>query len=357
MVSLNAQSFFIDVCVATPTAVPYLEAGSAESPGIACKLRSADKTRQWKRSMTDLATVRSFVPFVVEATGRLGTQARRFLEGLRTPTSTPADSEHIIQSRSHFKRELQTIIAKWNARMVRQLRSNCSLVHQQLPLVTSVQPSVPIHGGTSRLQAQRQQLFQRISRPPSGLLATSAPPSSNAAAPRNSSSPTARPAVASRRRSNVSSARTDSCAFPCCDACLAEFCNGCRRGFCQGHVRDHVCSTPATRFSTFNPRLVPFNIPAPSHAEVQPLPSLASLPLEDLFADVPEDDLDADIRADPRFQESQDAPHQPPQLSSPAGPDAESPSTNFYLDQPPSPPQLPGSPSSLARNRAAYPEC
>ena len=254
------------------------------------------------------------------------------------------------------KSEMQTIIAKWNARMVRQLRSTCSLVRQQLPLVTSVQPSVPIHGNTSRLHAQRQQLFQRISRPPPGSLATSAPSSSNAVAPRNSSSSRARPAAGRSRRTNVSSARADSCAFSCCDACLAEFCNGCRRGFCQSHVKDHVCPTPATRFSTFNPRLVPFSIPAPSQAEMPPLPSLASIPLEDLLADTSEDDLDAAIRADPRFQESQDAP-QSPQHSSPAGPDAESPTTNFYLDQP-SPPQLPGPPSSLAHSPvAAHPEC
>ena len=190
--------------------------------------------------MSDAATIRSFVPFIVEATGRLGTRARRFLEGLQDlckSSENPSD-DYPDQRWSFFRRELGTVIATWNARMVCQLRESCTMARSISDSAISSHPS-SLPPSSSRPASLFPPNAHITARQRSAASSNKGPRqqsgrgnrSSNKVGPsRNTSAtrPTACPQTG--RRADICSA--NSCLEP-----LQEFCFTCKKGFCKDHLR------------------------------------------------------------------------------------------------------------------------
>ena len=75
----------IDVSIVNPTAERHLAAHSDTTPLAAATVAEADKRRQYRHTLETLGLREdALVPFVVEATGRLGTAAQEFLSRLST---------------------------------------------------------------------------------------------------------------------------------------------------------------------------------------------------------------------------------------------------------------------------------
>lgn len=366
LATIGTRTYYIDVCVATPTGEAYLRGGSAETAAVACKIRAEDKMRHWRRSMDDPATLRAFVPFIVEATGRVGAKARAFLDDLlqgvgsflaAAPTTSrrPEGVDDVYQRVSNFKRSMGTTIASWNARMVRQLRSSCSLARLVAP---PSQPAVPL-SPSSPLATSSSHVTPATSAGPPPPPATSNKPRALGAASRVPvianpwrASLRSRPSIQFARQSAPRPSRSsdggrparvpkgrraDACGFNLCDADTSEFCPGCKLSFCEAHrnASDHSC-------------------PRPGQAARGRAPTLPDADLFFFSQVESEADLDADLRAaDPNYMasQSQDLDGQPPVSDAPSPASTSSPSPDHQ------PQELPHSPSPyLSQSQALHNE-
>ena len=77
----NGKQRFIDVAVADPGCSSYLAAGSSDRAEAAAVAREKDKRASFKKDFRGVPE-EEFVPFVLEATGRVGPAAMSFLHSL-----------------------------------------------------------------------------------------------------------------------------------------------------------------------------------------------------------------------------------------------------------------------------------
>ena len=90
----------------------------------------ASKIAKYSNHMGMESTASQFVPFVVEATGRLGKKASEFIDrwsGITGPGQHP--DERQAKARRFFLSRVSVIVAKYNARMIQFYRESSRLVH------------------------------------------------------------------------------------------------------------------------------------------------------------------------------------------------------------------------------------
>ena len=113
-------SYIIDVSIVDPSAPTYRRLGSTYTTDIAASVREQAKMDGFARTLVEHS---GFIPFVVEATGRLGSAARRWMD-------TTFSSEH-KRAVTLFTKMASTEIMKWNARM---LEAGRVYLHPRVPL-------------------------------------------------------------------------------------------------------------------------------------------------------------------------------------------------------------------------------
>jgi hypothetical protein len=78
VVQLNQQTVIVDVGVCTPSGASYISEGSDREQGKAAAMLERAKIKKY-RKVRGLVESGNFVPFIVEATGRLGDKASNYL--------------------------------------------------------------------------------------------------------------------------------------------------------------------------------------------------------------------------------------------------------------------------------------
>lgn len=115
-----------------------LSSNVVKSPGIACERRECDKKRKYANSCGD-QILDSFIPFVLDTTGRLGKCANS-LVSLSSPMMlryTKADQDRIKKAKRFFLRRIAILNAICISRTVRADRSHRKHLHyQQMVLST-----------------------------------------------------------------------------------------------------------------------------------------------------------------------------------------------------------------------------
>lgn len=105
----------IDVAICDPSAACYRDHGSIREDLAAAKQKEQQKEAKYAH-IPELLNTDTLVPFVVEATGRIGPKAWAFLEQLTTPANTAALTSFVIQ--------VGAIVNRFNGRQVLTLREN-----------------------------------------------------------------------------------------------------------------------------------------------------------------------------------------------------------------------------------------
>jgi len=111
--SLGPRTVVFDVAVVDPAAPSYLAQSSFKEPNVAAKQREDAKRAHW--AAIGGVTGVEFIPFVVEATGRMGPSALTYFK--RKIESE--DNPHIAKT---FLTNMNYAIAKWNAKMILKSR-------------------------------------------------------------------------------------------------------------------------------------------------------------------------------------------------------------------------------------------
>jgi hypothetical protein len=109
---------YIDVTVANPASQSYLNLGSAVSADVASKRKEQEKIRHYGVLGNAVQTGR-FIPFAVEATGRLGPAAVQFLQRMAGP-------RHDLRNR--FIDQMNVIMAHHNGQLIANRRVELSLM-------------------------------------------------------------------------------------------------------------------------------------------------------------------------------------------------------------------------------------
>ena len=142
LIKLGPDVYFIDVSVINNSCQIARRAGSGSKPGKASILRESSKTCDWSKVLDPVQLQRSFIPFVIETGGHLGTRGSDFLDkicGLQRLSFIPDDS--VATTRRFISRGIATIIARSNAELTRQFRQNCRLTFTHNP-----SPPLPFQG-------------------------------------------------------------------------------------------------------------------------------------------------------------------------------------------------------------------
>ena len=80
--SVNNREYFIDMSFIDPAGANAIRRGSLLTGGRAADLREASKRKEYEAAMGKVWTESSFVPFVLETTGRLGRAAAKLIHHL-----------------------------------------------------------------------------------------------------------------------------------------------------------------------------------------------------------------------------------------------------------------------------------
>jgi hypothetical protein len=115
---LDNNLHYIDVTVANPAAQSYLDKGSAATADVASKFKEQAKVRRYSVLGNAVQTGR-FIPFAVEATGRLGPAAAQFLQRMAGP-------RHDLRNR--FIDQMNVIIAHHNGQLIAKRRRELVLM-------------------------------------------------------------------------------------------------------------------------------------------------------------------------------------------------------------------------------------
>jgi hypothetical protein len=115
-VKIGNQTFWIDITAGTPTSQRALQKGSDYKPGMAARILSEEKERDYRKSFL-INTVRAnLIPFAVEATGRLGRSAKKFIEKVcRLEGSLHVRDRNMKVERLYFLRRLNWAVHHYNA--------------------------------------------------------------------------------------------------------------------------------------------------------------------------------------------------------------------------------------------------
>jgi hypothetical protein len=106
--------YLVDLAVVNPACLRWLRKTGPVVPFAAAKARAAEKLRVLKERvpLLNLARTVKFVPFVVEATGRLGPGALALLEALQVPG----------EIRRMFSRDVSVHLSRFNGMMLSKVR-------------------------------------------------------------------------------------------------------------------------------------------------------------------------------------------------------------------------------------------
>ena len=101
---------------------------SCDKVGAAARSREKSKTTAWSKVFTATELARNFVPFVIECGGHLGDRAVDLIDKLSKLDRLCHIPDHKIAStRRNLQSGISTIIARYNAKLMRQFRNKCSL--------------------------------------------------------------------------------------------------------------------------------------------------------------------------------------------------------------------------------------
>jgi hypothetical protein len=109
---------YIDVTVANPASQSYLNMGSTTTADVASKHKEQSKTRHYAVLGNAVQTGR-FIPFALEATGRLGPAAIRFIERL-------AGLRHDLRNR--LIDQINVVMAHFNGQLIFNRREQLALI-------------------------------------------------------------------------------------------------------------------------------------------------------------------------------------------------------------------------------------
>jgi hypothetical protein len=131
---------WFDVSIVSPACNTYLLMGSNVEPLTAARSQEAEKRRKYAPVIAAMeSTEEQFIPFVLEASGRLGEAAKAFL--LRLVNDVGEDRKRQVQDIISFQmRRIQTVIARQNACMT----ARCQMV--PLVVTEAVLPISPVVG-------------------------------------------------------------------------------------------------------------------------------------------------------------------------------------------------------------------
>lgn len=108
---------WFDVSIVSPACDTYLRMGSHMEPLTAARSQEAEKRRHYAPALVAMGSMEEqFVPFVLEASGRLGEAARAYL--LRLVEDASEERKRLVQDIVSFQlKRIQTVIARQNAWM------------------------------------------------------------------------------------------------------------------------------------------------------------------------------------------------------------------------------------------------
>ena len=124
----EAGVIHVDVCVVNPAADHHIAANSDSTPLAAASAGEALKRRQYRDTLTSLGIREDrLVPFVVEATGRLGTAATAFLDRLAEIPGQRAGSD-VPQVTKFLSRAITAACMRGNSLSISRSREHAQLV-------------------------------------------------------------------------------------------------------------------------------------------------------------------------------------------------------------------------------------
>jgi hypothetical protein len=123
--------YVIDVSIVEPAAPSYVKCGSNEHRDAANNAREQNKISKYEILRNKEPAAFRFVPFVIEATGRLGIHGRAFLGELFTKQQT-----------TKLMMQIGAKIMKFNASMMRQMYTNMEKAEQR-PIPINVPQVLP----------------------------------------------------------------------------------------------------------------------------------------------------------------------------------------------------------------------
>ena len=121
----DGRVYAIDVTIAEPAAPTYVTVGSAREEDVAAMEREKDKWAGYKTHYGETgAPGVTFVPFAVEATGRVGPIALDFLDD-----TMGVNHQGPLEL---FYKRMSAEVARWNSRMIQSARNRISRVGELL---------------------------------------------------------------------------------------------------------------------------------------------------------------------------------------------------------------------------------
>jgi hypothetical protein len=107
---------YIDVSICSSSARSYMEYNTASTPLAAAGIREQAKRQQYRAHYPVLVAEGKVLPFIIEATGRLGQVAEATLQGICTYFKVGSrESKELINS---LKARIGGIVMRYNAKMV-----------------------------------------------------------------------------------------------------------------------------------------------------------------------------------------------------------------------------------------------
>lgn len=105
---------FFDVGIMSPASTRALDNGSADTPNIAASLAEARKRREYAPLLQDKDLAPNcFIPFIVEATGRFGPAAKKFLNDIDLLPGIRENS-HPLALCSYYRKRIHAHIINGN---------------------------------------------------------------------------------------------------------------------------------------------------------------------------------------------------------------------------------------------------
>ena len=131
--TLNGKITWIDVSIVAPIGVRYIAMGSDKKSLVAAKDREEVKRRHYAPAIMASVGAVTFIPFVLEITGALGSTARKFVDDVaHITTALPEANEDMARKRRYFKKLYSAYLAIGNEHCLRVSRRKMHAVRRQL---------------------------------------------------------------------------------------------------------------------------------------------------------------------------------------------------------------------------------
>ena len=149
--TLNGKITWIDVSIVAPNGVRYIAMGSDKKSLVAAKDREEVKRRHYAPAIMASVGAVTFIPFVLEITGALGSTARKFVDDVaHITTALPEANEDMARKRRYFKKLYSAYLAIGNEHCLRVSRRKMHAVRRQLANTSAPEeppPEDPPPGG------------------------------------------------------------------------------------------------------------------------------------------------------------------------------------------------------------------